>query len=261
MKEMQNLQRNLYKKLINIPNNWLDQIMFSIFNVYIKNGDKVVEVGANVGTHTKILQKLVGDNGTVFAFEPFKDNIARLKSNIDLEKNNVKIYELALSNSRGEADFKVFRDSPGTCGFIERPWYDKRKMETIKVSVDFIDNIKDINNIKLMKIDVEGADFNVIRGSEKLISNCRPLIIFEGGRKKSNPASLYNYTKNDFIDYFEKLNYVLYDNLGIKFDFNLWNEVALNDFIAIPKERHDELFKIVQLSVFGELYKKLPLSH
>ncbi len=256
MVDIKKYQQEVYKNLIHIPNHWLDEIIFQIFELYIHEGDYVVEVGANIGMHTAILQKKVGEDGVVFAFEPFDTNINKLRLNLDLSKNNVKIYQLAVSNFKGQSDFKVFRDNPGICGFIERPWYDKNKMETITVEVDYIDNIKEIQDIKLIKIDAEGADFDVIRGSVKLINTCRPLIIFEGGRKKSNPASLYGYTKEEFKTFFEDNHYVLYDNLGIKFDFTLWDEIALNDFIAIPKEKHDELLQIIQLSVFSILYNK-----
>ncbi|MCU7801156.1 MAG: FkbM family methyltransferase, partial [gamma proteobacterium symbiont of Lucinoma myriamae] len=174
--------------------------------------------------------------------------------------SNVKIYECAVSNYAGNTQFKIFRETPGLCGFIERPWYDKNKMEIIDVKVNFIDNISEIKNVSLMKIDVEGADFDVIKGSINLIKTCRPLLIFEGGRIKSNPASLYGFSVIEFKTFFNEINYELYDNLGIKFDYSLWNEKALNDFIAIPKEKHEKLYKIVQMSVFSVLYSKLKLN-
>ncbi|MCF6267616.1 MAG: FkbM family methyltransferase, partial [Desulfuromusa sp.] len=250
----------IYDKLIKIPNNWMDEIMFQIFEMYIKEDDNVLEIGANVGTHTVILQKMVGENGNVFAFEPFEENIAKLKKRLDLNTNNVKIFKFAISNYQGEAQFKVFRDKPGTCGFIERPWYDKEGMEVINVKVNFIDNIKEITNVALIKIDIEGADFDAIKGSISLINKSRPLIIFEGGRKKSIPASLYGYTSKEFQTFFSEIDYELYDNLGVKFDFDLWDERALNDFIAIPKEKHEYLYKIVQISVFSIVTSKMLIT-
>ena len=46
----------------------------SIFNQYIKDGMVVIDIGANIGAHTLILSKLVGDSGKVIAFEPCKIN-------------------------------------------------------------------------------------------------------------------------------------------------------------------------------------------
>ncbi len=252
--------QSVYKMLLELPNNIHDEIMFAVYKELLILGDIVIEVGANVGLHTLQLSLAIGEKGKVFAFEPFSENVNKLYERISKSNiyRNIEVFELALSNYRGEADFKVFREAPGLCGFIERPWYDKTKMEVIKVEVDTLDRVlKDHDTVKLIKIDAEGADFNIIQGAKSLILRSKPLIIFEGGRIKNIPASLYGYDVAEFKTFFDSLGYELYDTLGMKFDYRLWKSKALNDFVAIPQERREFMLQNLQLSVFSVLVRYL----
>ena len=204
--------------MIDIPNSLFDEIIDSIFSEYIKPRDTLIDVGANIGTHTIHLVNQVEKNGKVYAFEPFENNLRELEKKININKltTRVKTHQMALSNNTGKSDFEIFKDRPAVCGFIERPWYDKSKMEVITVEVDFIDNVFDkIQKIDLIKIDAEGADFDIVKGARKCINYSRPLIVFEGGRLKANPGKLYKYTEKDFREFFKSINYEVYDTFGM----------------------------------------------
>lgn len=205
----------------------------------------------------------MGSTGKVHAFEPFDINIEKLRNRISQNQFDdvVKIYGCALSNYQGEAEFRVFKENPGLCCFIERPWYDKSKMDIISVPVNYIDNLfTNSENIRLLKIDAEDADFDIIKGTKNNIKKSRPLIIFEGGTIKDNPARLYKYSKDEFIGFFNSIEYELYDTFGMRFNYALWNEKTLNDFVAIPKENRVELENLLRIAVYSVLLKYFTYS-
>lgn len=69
----------------------------------ISKNDVVLDVGANVGLHTLLFSKLVGEEGKVVAFEPNELNLQRLKLNISLNSiSNIQIESSAVSNEIGE---------------------------------------------------------------------------------------------------------------------------------------------------------------
>ena len=68
---------NDYDHSLNLLENENDEIKF--FQKYIKQGDNVIDIGANIGRYTLIFAKIVGNKGKIFAFEPGNDNYKILK--------------------------------------------------------------------------------------------------------------------------------------------------------------------------------------
>ena len=64
-----------------------DQNMLPLLKEFIKNGDVVLDIGAFIGDHTIYYSKLVGDNGSVIAFEPNRDSFFCLEHNLKAYKN------------------------------------------------------------------------------------------------------------------------------------------------------------------------------
>lgn len=251
--------RRLYKKLITEPEQTYNRIIREIFFAIMEPGDIGIDVGANNGSHTVFMARRVAPHGKILAFEPIPENInlmTRVLEDKDL-LTNVRIFDLALSNFTGESEFLFFKDSPGLSCFKERPWYNKSKMEKRRVKVDKLDNLVNSNmKIKFVKIDAEGADFYVMQGAAALIKRDRPVIIFESGRINAIPAKLYNYTPEEFQRFFRHLDYVLYDALCMKFNPALWDAETLNDYIAVPTEKKDEILEIIWYSAINVLSEK-----
>jgi hypothetical protein len=72
---------------------------------------------------------------------------------------------------------------------------------------------------------------------------------------KDNPAKLYEYSKDEFISFFNWIDYELYDTFGMRFNYDLWTEKTLNDFVAIPKENQVELENLLRIAVYSVLLK------
>lgn len=253
--------KRLYEKLTGEPNQTYDRIIQGIYLTILEPGDAAIDVGANTGLHTIPMARKVAPNGRVLAFEPVQENVKILQKRVENNQLSsiVSIKTTALSKFTGEADFLVFKDQPGLSGFKISPSYEKDRLnvEKRRVPVDTLDNLTTGNlKIKFIKIDAEGADFLVLQGSIRLIERNRPLIVFEGWGVKAGLAKLYDYTKEEFFDFFNQINYTLYDTMGLRFTPALWESLTLNDFIAVPNEDKEEMVEMIWFSALEVLSEK-----
>lgn len=133
----------------------LEPMTTAVINKYVKKGMTVLDIGANVGCHTLRLAKLVGQNGTVIAFEPMPWALRRLKDNLELNNfNNIVVEKVALSNvnQRKQA---YFRASWALDGGSSR---DSIKKEEINfITLDEYIRISKIESIDFIKIDLGGV--------------------------------------------------------------------------------------------------------
>jgi len=148
---------------------------------HIKKGSCVIDVGANRGTYTYSMLKAVGKNGIVYSFEPNPIIAIQLRKN--LKGLNTVIENLAVSDT---VEDKVFYRHTKGCGptssleFFDVLHKDG-ELEKIVVKCVTLDSFCSSKNLVpyLIKIDVEGHEFNVIKGAESIIRSCRPYIVFE----------------------------------------------------------------------------------
>ena len=125
-------------------------------------GMTVVDVGANLGTHTLFAAKRIGENGKVIAFEPDPDMFDSLTANTD-GLANVQRHRLAVSSASGMVEFHVNADSAKSSlvrlgGAVAR---------IIVEAVRLDDQVKE--PIDFLKIDVEGHELEVLKGAGELL--------------------------------------------------------------------------------------------
>ncbi len=215
-----------------------EKIIRAVYCGTLKRGDTAVDVGARRGDHTFPLARIVGRSGRIYAFEPFPGDIDKLfNSAISHGIDKQIIFSpLALSDASGHAEFTCCDGLPGHSGLKEKKSYPyectirKTSVETAR-----LDDILKGNNVSFIKIDVEGAEFSVLRGSSNTLKRHRPLVIFENSF--TNAAALYEYSKEDFFSFFSIHGYVLYDILGMPINESHWGHRLLTwNFIAIPSD-------------------------
>lgn len=145
---------------------------------HIKKGDVVVDVGANIGYFTLIMARAVGPTGKVLAFEPSDELRAILQRNVKVNgySDRVEIFPHAVSDNIGTATFFLNRGH-GQNSLIPR----KGTVEVMKVKTTTLDKVLEAYpTTKIVKIDVEGAESDVLRGMKKTLNRIRNLaIIFE----------------------------------------------------------------------------------
>jgi len=159
----------------------------------------VLEVGTHIGYLTQYFEDLVGPGGRVLAVEPTKNSLRYLKKNV---RPNTIIFEKAASYKKGQAAFFIEEFGGFTNSLVEEFTYSSTKsniesqnvfsnVSSVLVETDTLDNICKQNNFKpnFVKIDVEGAEFDVLRGASNTLKNASSLMV-EISRNESDVLSL-----------------------------------------------------------------------
>jgi len=143
----------------------------------LKPGDVFVDVGANIGYYTILASKLVGAGGKVFAVEPVPQTVEVLKFNIKLNGlRNVTVIDKAAWNSCCKLKMKIAFGEFGCASFFRNG---------VEVDVDTIpldDVLVNVPKIKLIKIDVEGAEYEVLQGLKQTLTRTE-YVVLELSRK------------------------------------------------------------------------------
>lgn len=171
--------------------------------------DKFLDIGANMGFYA-IGAALVNKKIEVIAFEPNPGIRNTLSENIRLNnvERNIQILEFALSNFSGNANFSVpaFTGSGG--GSLMNLHPEEGLPSEFSVSVERLDNLSaKTSGADLFKIDVEGAEFQLIQGAIQTLKATRPTIVIELLRKWMNP---FGTTPQDVIDLLSNLEYICF---------------------------------------------------
>ncbi|WP_037368041.1 FkbM family methyltransferase [Selenomonas ruminantium] len=163
-----------------------------IFEFFIKPGDTVVEVGANIGSHTVHLAQLVGDSGVVWAFEPQRLVFQLLAGNMAINGiTNVFCQQQCVSDKSGTILVPVLDvDDIVNWGGLSL----EHSQAGEPVQVITLDSLE-LPRCDFMKIDVEGMEQNVLQGARKTIEKYRPVIYMEADRPQKR-EKLLAYTKS-----------------------------------------------------------------
>lgn len=130
------------------------------------------DIGANVGYYSLLASKLVGEEGWVIAFEPFPPNLAYLKKHLHINRiTNVQVVEAALAEASGEQFFTA--GSSTSSGHLSSQGGSLR-VRTLSLD-DFVFE-QQVRAPHFLKIDVEGAEADVLTGGKKVLQSFRPVI-------------------------------------------------------------------------------------
>ncbi|XGV98016.1 MAG: FkbM family methyltransferase [Leptolyngbya sp. BL-A-14] len=174
----------------------------SLFQPLIRPGDTVVEVGANIGTHTVFFAKAVGAKGHVLAIEPQRIVFQTLCANLALNSiTNVQTYAIALGEAPGFAqipalDYYQLNNYGGVS--LQESSGAQAAGETVQIAT--LDSFA-IPQCRLLKIDVEGMELAVLKGATAMIQHCQPILYIENDRQDK---------ANALIQHLVTLGYELY---------------------------------------------------
>ena len=184
----------------------------NLYQNILKKGDVAVDVGAHSGRHAIPMAAAVGVKGTVIAFEVLPGVFPVLKSKChEFALSNVEIKEVALSSAPGTGSFTVAVDRPEESGLLRREIYNgATELKEIRISIQTLDHY-DLDKLRFLKIDTEGAEFDVLKGAERTLRKNKPVIAFEFGESSYKS---YGVNPTEVFEYLEGMGFVVLSILG-----------------------------------------------
>jgi FkbM family methyltransferase len=146
----------------------------------IKEGDVVIDIGANIGYYVMLESKLVGTKGVIYAIEPVPENYDLLNKNIALNGySNVKTYRLALGNNNGMEQMYVPPErNLSVMTSVSNFQKGEKSVAEIEVKVMTLDEfLKDKPYPNVIRMDIEGYEYQIVKGMKKVLGTRLPLTI------------------------------------------------------------------------------------
>jgi FkbM family methyltransferase len=157
----------------------------------LKPGENVLDVGAQVGYTALVFSKIIGEKGRVFAFEPEKANYESLQKNFALNNlTNIETFKKAVAET--SKTLRLYLSNDNNAGAHSTVFNDRTlKSDYEEVEAITIDSImQQLPKISCIKIDVEGAEIDVIDGAKELLKRDSPFIVAELSAELQNVRGL-----------------------------------------------------------------------
>jgi FkbM family methyltransferase len=214
-----------------------------LFAQLVDPGQVVVEVGANIGVHTVQLARLTGPSGIVVAFEPQRVIFQMMCANMVMNDHFHVVTVLAAAGRAPgvikvpSLDYTADFNFGGVClgeGSAGEP-----------VPVMPLDGLQ-LPSLRLLKVDVEGMEVEVLAGARQLIAKHRPILYVENDRQEKSPQLIAMIDDLGYDMWWHKPSLFNPDNFAGRKD-NVFGSIRSNNMLCLPKgsDLHLEGFRQV----------------
>lgn len=151
-----------------------------LLNKVLKPGDRVLDIGANIGMVTLHAANLVGETGKVEAFEPNPQCQEQIQNAIDINKiTQIKLHPFGLSDADAQLELKLNHTHSGIGTFAEMDPDEIVQSTTahVKNGDAFFDPSS--KTPKIIKIDVEGFEYRALKGMESTLRQWLSMVVME----------------------------------------------------------------------------------
>lgn len=202
-----------------------------------------IDVGAHIGSIVADVRHEV-PSSKIIAMEAIPEKIDRLRRAFPF----VEVHGCAVGESTGEIAFFIDSRQSGYSSLAKPADGKDRRTIEIKVPLRRLDDIVSASDVDVIKIDVEGAELGVLRGGDKLLARCRPVLMFESGPE---PHDDLGYTPETLFDFLASRDYgvvvpnrVAHTGPGLTRDAFTESHCyprRTTNYFAIPNERRIEI--------------------
>lgn len=200
----------------------------SVFIRHCTTNSVFYDIGANFG-YFSILAAALGIK-KIYTFEPLPNNITNIEAHLEANKNQLDIFKInvlpiALSDSKKEVFFSDGANNVANTYVESSPFFQNAEKK-IKVECESLDNLifeQGFEPPTIIKIDVEGAEADVLKGALKTIKVYKPIIILS-----THDAYVKGICEKS-LKILDEQGYI-YSKIDQKYNLNL-----LDDFLAVPK--------------------------
>ena len=179
----------------------------------LKPGDTFLDIGANIGLFSLNASTIVGEKGRVFGFEAFGPNYGQFKANITLNSfQNISAEKMAISDKEDFIEI-LYNDNDKNVGMASAYLKDYTSKESVKcMQLDsyFMDH--QIDKVDLIKIDIEGGEYDALLGMDKIMTELKPKILIEINKEALENS---NHNEQELLDLLKKYHYKLLKKLSV----------------------------------------------
>lgn len=169
-------QNGAVDEYIFIHRNW-ETAIASVLDQYLKPGDVFVDVGANIGYFSLQAATLLKEKGTVIAFEPLSRIAQQLRDSVVANNfSNVIVKQLAIGAVSSQKKIEIQPGNVGGSSLVKE--LGSTMTETVAVST-LDQELRDLDRVNLMKIDVEGYEYEVLHGGIEILKRHQPKLVLE----------------------------------------------------------------------------------
>lgn len=201
---------------------WGEQEIYLI-SKHVNSNDTVLDIGANVGSHSLAFSSMVGDKGQVIAVDAQHQIFNLLCLNVILNNLNNVLCLNALMCSELSIEsiphnYEIRKTNYGAVSFVNR------RTEPSTVSLPIlgltVDSLK-LKRCNLIKIDVEAMEYDVLSGAYKTLVELKPYIYFEQTSSKNF---------EDIFKFLSAIGYTMYWHISNPFNQHNFNKLQVNIF-------------------------------
>jgi FkbM family methyltransferase len=203
-----------------VPSYELNNINF--INNYVREGMFAIDIGAHIGLLSVIISKKIASTGKCYSFEPTPSTFKLLSETIKINELTGTIIpsQMAVSDTVGKTKFYVTDIEAHNSNSLSSSHREQSNEHAVEVEVTTVDsfiNQNKLTQLDFLKIDAEGAEYAVLKGSEKSIEKFQPLILLA-----IHPKFIENFGDNlsDIWEFLVQHNYkVIYKSEEVTRDF------------------------------------------
>lgn len=162
--------------------------ILNAFRHFLRPGDTVIDVGAHVGYFTLFVGALVTSIGHVYAFEPDHRAMKFLSKSVSASGMDwIDVSPLALASGRGSIGFFLAKGlgSSSAVKSVQQSGATRTMISTVGLD-ELVDEERVLGTIRLVKIDVEGLELEVVRGMLRVLKRDRPVLLVEVNKEMLN---------------------------------------------------------------------------
>jgi len=146
-----------------------------------KPGAVIIDIGAHIGLFSVIASQVTGKGGKVYAFEPAPSTYELLQKTLAINHTDpvIETFQKAVGRETGKITFFISDDKADNSNSLV-DYKDDRRLHGIDIDVISIDAFvkeKKINRLDFIKIDVEGAEYDTLRGAVETMNDLKPVCI------------------------------------------------------------------------------------
>ena len=223
----------------------------TIMRRVVRQGDVVLDIGANIGLHTALLAELVGATGYVHAFEPQEDLLYALRRTAD-HAGNATVYPFGLGERNERRTFYIPEDDLSMASLAD--WTEGRVGEVRSATCELRvldDLLRDgtIRQPSFIKCDVEGAETLVFRGGRETMNRLdAPIVLYEADGLSANAFGLPISAATSVLRGFQNAGFEIFHlrNNGQLVELAAFrDDCRYYNLLAVPRTRLDEVGPLV----------------